>query len=178
MSSVQIGDKWLLGRHVVYCEDTSSDKFINLLPSEMALAIVTPFEHWKHDYAIHKAKIVIVIVEQGRIYNFFTHQQMPFKFELLIDNLYIAVYSLHCIHRPKEATEIEGLEGIISFLIHQYTTWGSYVFAPFLGNGEILMTCEKMGRICVAGDQDPCAVARTLARWEKWTDKLAKKESN
>lgn len=176
MSSIKIGDKWLLGRHVMYCEDTSRDKFINLLPSEMALAIVTPFEHWKHNYSIHKAKIVIVIVEEGGIYNFFTHQHMPFKFELLVDNLYIAVYSFHNISPPKKVTEIEGIEGIIAFLIHQYTTWGDCVFAPFLGNGEILMTCEKMGRICIAGDRNPSAVARTLARWESWTNKRAHKE--
>ena len=117
-------------------------------------------------------------MEEGGIYNFFTHQQMPFKFELLPDSLYIAVYSHHSIHRPTEMTEIEGIEGIIAFLIHQYTTWGDCVLAPFLGNGEILMTCEKMGRICIAGDRHPSAVARTLARWENWTNAQAQKESD
>ncbi|MBE9045176.1 site-specific DNA-methyltransferase [Pleurocapsales cyanobacterium LEGE 10410] len=176
MPSVKIGDKWLLGRHIVYCADTSSNKFINHLPSEAALAIVTPAVGWNHNYSIDKAHIVVVILEEDQIYNFCHHQQMPFQFELLIHNLYIAVFSRRSIHKPVKPSEIEGIEGVVSFLVNQYTHWGGIVLAPFLRNGEILMTCERMGRVCVSGDKNPQAVKRTLTRWQSWTNKQAQKE--
>ena len=178
MPSVQLGDKWLLERHLIYCEDTSSDKFINPIPSKAALAIVTPTLNWKHDYLIDKANIVIVIVEEDRIYNFCTCQQMPFQFELLINNLYIAVFSTQFIHKLNRPTEIDGIEGVVSYLIDRYTTRGDLVLAPFVKHGEVLIVSERMGRICIAGDKEPNLVSRAIARWQNLTNKQAKKELN
>ncbi|MDJ0595131.1 MAG: hypothetical protein QNJ72_34985 [Pleurocapsa sp. MO_226.B13] len=176
MPSVQIGDKWLLERHIVYCEDTSCDKFVGFVPSEVALAIVTPSLGWNHNYSIDKARVVVVIVEENGIYNFCTRQRMPFKFEFLIDNFYIAVFSSQSIDKPIKPSEIEGIEGIVSFFINHYTSRGNFVLAPFIRHGEILITCERMGRICLAGDNEPHLISRAIARWEQWTNKQAKKE--
>ncbi len=179
MPKVQIDDKWLLDRHIVYCGDTSSNKFINSLPSDAALAIVTPSSNWNHDYSINKARIVAVVLEEDQIYNFcihfYIHQQMPFRFELLLGKLYVAVFSHEFISRPRKPTDIEGMEGIVAYLVAQYTKWGNSVLAPFLGHGEILIICERMGRICVAGDRNPQVVSRALVRWQNWTKKQAQK---
>ncbi len=176
MPRVQIGDKWLLDRHIVYCGDICSNKFIDFLPSQTALAIVTLCLNWNHDYLIDKARIVAVVLEEGQIYNFCHRQQMPFRFELLLGRLYVAVFSHEVISEPRKPIEIEGIEGIVAYLVNQYTRWGNSVFAPNLGNGEILINCEKTGRICVAGDRNPQTVSRALIRWQNWTNKQAQKE--
>ncbi|MDJ0897256.1 MAG: hypothetical protein QNJ55_00480 [Xenococcus sp. MO_188.B8] len=174
MPNVQIGDKWLLDRHIVFCGDTSSNKFINFLSSDAALAIVIPSSNWNHDYSTNKARIVAVVLEEDQIYNFCLHfcihQKIPFRFQFLLGKLYVAVFSHQLISRPRKP-EIEGIEGIVAYLVNQYTDWGNSVIAPFLGHGEILITCERMGRICVAGDSNPQIVSRALVRWQNWTQK-------
>jgi ParB family chromosome partitioning protein len=70
---------------------------------------------------------------------------------------------------------IEGVEGIVTYLISLYTKPSNFVIAPFLGQGEVLITCEKMGRICFAGEENPQLVERAIARWQKWTGKPAEK---
>jgi len=183
MPNVQIGDKWLLDKHIVYCGDTFGNKFIDFLPSDAALAIVIPSSNWNHNYSIDQARIVAVVLEEDQIYNFCihfcSHQQMPFRFQLLIGKLYVAVFSHQFISKPRKPTEIEGIEGIVSYLVNQYTnrSLGLFVLAPNLGNGEILITCQKMGRICFAGDNNPETVARAIARWQNWTGKNAVRES-
>ncbi|MBE9171473.1 ParB N-terminal domain-containing protein [Pleurocapsales cyanobacterium LEGE 06147] len=176
---VRIGDEWLLDRHMVYCGDTSSSNFINLLPSEAALAIAIPSSNWHHDYLIDKARVVAVVMREGQIHEFCTCQQMPFRFELLLGELYVAVFSHQSISKPRKPIEIEGIEGIVTYLVNQYTNrnLGFFVFAPTLGNGEILITCERMGRICFSGDNNPQTVSRAIARWQNWTLKQAVKEN-
>ena len=174
MPNVQIGDKWLLDRHIVFCGDTSSNKFINFLSSDAALAIVIPSSNWNHDYSTNKARIVAVVLEEDQIYNFCLHfcihQKIPFRFQFLLGKLYVAVFSHQLISSPRKP-EIEGIEGIVAYLVNQYTDWGNSVIAPFIGHGEILITCERMGRICVAGDSNPQIVSRALVRWQNWTKK-------
>ena len=178
MPRVQIGDKWILHRHLIYCGDTSSNKFINLLPSEAALAIVIPSLEWDHDYLIDKARIVVVIAEEGQIYNFCHRQQMTFQYEFLKGNWYIAVLSHQSVPKPRKQTEIDGIEGIVSFLIDLYSGWNDTILVPFIGNGEVIIACERMGRICVAGDNNPHKIHRSIVRWENWTNKNAIKEPN
>lgn len=175
MPRVQIGDTWLLDGHRVYCEDTSSDRFINFLPSEAALAIVTLASSWNHDYLIDKARVVAVVLEEGQIYEFCNRQQMPFRFELLLGKLYVAVFSARPLAKPRKPTEINGIEGIVAFLVDRYTDRGNFVLAPFIGNGEILIICERMGRLSYAGDRNPQSVSRALARWQNWTNRQARK---
>jgi ParB family chromosome partitioning protein len=171
--SAQLGDEWSLERHWVYCGDTSSNEFIKRLPSNAALTIAIPSPIWNHDYLIDEAQVVAVLQEEGYIHPFFTSHQMPFKFELLMDELYVALFSRRSIPKPQKPIQIEGVEGIVAYLVSLYTNPGNYVIAPFVGHGEVLITCERMGRICFAGDNNPEQVSRAIARWQNWTGKKA-----
>ncbi|BAZ11695.1 hypothetical protein NIES4071_35210 [Calothrix sp. NIES-4071] len=173
---VNAGDEWLLERHLLYCGDTASDRFVNFLPSNAALAIATVSSAWNHDYLVNEAHVVAVIACEGQIHKFCTTQRMPFRFEWVLDNLYIAVYSHQSLLKPQKPA-IEGIEGIVSYLMSLYTKPDSFVLAPFLGHAEVLIACERMGRICFAGDSNPENIERAIDRWQKWTGEEAKKEN-
>lgn len=178
--TVRGSDEWLLGRHLVYCGDTSKPSFIELVPSEVNLAIATSIEDWDHDYLVDKARIAAVVLEEDRIFNFCAHQRMPFQFELLLGKLYVAIFSHQSIPKPHRQVDLEGVEGIVSYLLNLYTNrnLGLFVLAPNLGNGEILIACERMGRICFAGDRNPKTVKRAISRWQNWTNKRAVRENH
>ncbi|BAZ68892.1 MAG: ParB N-terminal domain-containing protein [Pelatocladus maniniholoensis HA4357-MV3] len=171
---VKFGDELVLGRHLVYCGDTSSKDFRQLLPSNAALAIATLSPTWNHDYLVDEARIVAVLRSQDQIYEFCSQTRMPYQYELIISNLYIGIFSHQSIPKPQTPIHIEGIEGIINYLINFYTSHqDQFVIAPFMGNGEILSASEKMGRICFIGDHNPELVSREIIRWEKWTGKKA-----
>ncbi len=174
-SRIQVGDEWILDRHFIYCGDTSSDEFRTRLPSDAALAIATLSSTWNHDYLANEARVVAVLRSEGQIHEFCKRQQMPFRFELLLGDIYVAIFSHQLICKPQKPMGIEGVEGIVTYLISLYTKPSNFVIAPFLGQGEVLITCEKMGRICFAGEENPQLVERAIARWQKWTGKPAEK---
>ncbi|QLE59069.1 ParB N-terminal domain-containing protein [Nostoc sp. TCL26-01] len=174
---VQTGDEWIAGRHLIYCGETSQTEFQSLLPSDAALAIATLSPNWQHNYLVDEAKVVAVIRSEGNIYEFYQRNQMPFQYELLLDNLYIGIFSHQIISKPQTQINIEGIEGIVNYLLNLYTSPNHFVIAPFMGHGEILITCERMGRICFTGDSNPELVSRGIGRWQKWTGKLAVKTS-
>lgn len=165
------GQQWLLGRHFVYCGDTASDEFIHCLPSHAAIAIATPADIWKHDYLIDEARVVAVLRTEGQIHQFCTQQQMPFRFEFFIGGLYVALFSSQMLPEPQKPVDIDGVEAVVAFLIAAYSQEGNFVIAPFIGHGEVLISCERMGRICFAGDQDLQQVHGAIARWQQWTGK-------
>ncbi|MEA5580677.1 ParB N-terminal domain-containing protein [Nodularia harveyana UHCC-0300] len=169
---VRVGEEWMLGRHLVYCDHTASSEFRNLLPSDAALAIATLSEKWEHNYLIDEARVVAVIRSQGHIYDFYRHSQMPFQYELILGNLYVGIFSHQSISQPQTPINIDGVEGIVNYLINLYTHPNNFVIAPFMGNGEILIACERMGRICFIGDENPQFVNRGIMRWQQWTGKL------
>ena len=175
LPSIQVGDEYSLERHVVYCGDTSSNKFTDPLPSHAALAITTPAPSWNHDYLIDEARVVAVLRTEGYIHEFLRRQQMPFRFELLIGELYVAIFSHQSIREPHKPITISGVEGIVAYLVNLYTNPGNFVIAPFVGHGEVLITCERMGRICFAGDENPELISSAIARWQKWTGKQPEK---
>ncbi|MGJ5675961.1 MAG: ParB N-terminal domain-containing protein [Nostochopsis sp.] len=171
---VKVGDELVLGRHLVYCGDTSNKGFRQLLPSNAALAIATLSPTWNHDYLVNEARIVAVVRSQDQIYEFCSQTRMPYQYELIISNLYIGIFSHQPISKPQTPIHIEGIEGIINYLINLYTSHqDQFVIAPFMGNGEILNACERMGRICFIGDHNPELVSREIIRWEKWTGRKA-----
>ena len=172
---VQAGDRWFLEPHLIYCGDTSHYGFINSLPSNTALAIATPSSTWDHDYLIDAARVVAVLRLEGYVHELCRYHQMSFKFELLISNIYAGIFSRQSIPKPQRPIEVEGLEGIVSYLINLYTSWGNSVILPFLGAGEVLIACERLGRICFGGDEDPQLVSRAIARWQNLTGKRAYK---
>ena len=173
--TVQTGDEWMLARHLVYCGNTSSDKFISCLPGNAALAIANCVSSWQFDYLIDEARVVAVLCGEGSIHELCSQHQMPFRFELIAGNIFIACFSHQPISKPEKPVGISGVEAIVAYLISLYTNPNGFVIAPFLGQGEVLMACEKMGRSCFAGDEDPQLVTRAIARWQNWTGKPAEK---
>lgn len=173
--TVQINDEWMLARHLVYCGNTSSDKFISCLPGNAALAIASSFSSWEFDYLIDEARVVAVLCLEGYVHQLCSRHRMPFRFELILGNIYIAFFSHQPIVKPQKPVGINGVEAIVAYLISLYTSVNSFVVAPFLGQGEVLIACEKMGRVCFAGDEDPQLVARAISRWQNWTGKQAER---
>ncbi|MDZ8056055.1 MAG: ParB N-terminal domain-containing protein [Aulosira sp. ZfuVER01] len=174
-TKVKVGEEWILGRHLVYCGDTAQQEFMNLLPSDAALAIATVSATWNHNYLAGEARVVAVLRSQGQIYEFYKRNQMPFQYELVLGNIYVGIFSRHSLSQPQTAINVEGIEGIVNYLINLYTSPNNFVIAPFMGNGEVLITCERMGRICFIGDENEELVSRGIGRWEKWTGKRCQK---
>jgi len=173
--TIKIGEEWMLGRHLVYCGDTYTSQFRNLLPSDAALAIATISSTWQHNYLVDEARVVAVLRSEGQIYDFYKNNKMPFQYELLVNNLYVGIFSHHSIAKPQSPIQIEGIEGIVNYLINFYTSPNNFVIAPFMGQSEILIACERLGRICFIGDESPQLVSRGVMRWQQWTSKPAQK---
>lgn len=172
----KIGDKWTLGnRHLVYYGDTAQKDFIRLLPSNAALAIATFSDAWNHDYLVDEASVVAVLRSENNIYQFCSTTRMNFQYELLLGKIYVGIFSRKPISKPQIPVNLDNVEGIIQYLINMFTTQSNYVIAPFMGNGEILITCEKMRRVCFIGDKNLDSIRSGISRWEKWTDKQPEK---
>jgi ParB family chromosome partitioning protein len=179
LPQIKVGDELILGRHLVYCGDTSSKEFRQLLPSNAALAIACGSLTWNHDYLIDAAKVVAVMRREGNIYEFCSRVRMPFQYELIISNVYVGIFSHQPRSKPQMPINIEGVEETINYLINLYTSHqDNFVIAPSIGDGEILIICEKMRRTCFIGDENPESVSRGITRWEKWTGKQAQKTNS
>lgn len=171
---VKGSEEWMLERHLVYRGNTASQQFISLLPSDAALAIAIS-STWEHDYLASEARVVAVLRAEGHIYNFCTCHQMPFKYEFVLNNLYVGIFSYDSIPKPDNTINLKGIEGIISYLINLYTNPNSFVIAPFIGQGEILIACERLGRICFVGDENSELIHRAIRRWQNFTNRQARK---
>ncbi|NJM71105.1 MAG: ParB N-terminal domain-containing protein [Scytonema sp. RU_4_4] len=173
---VNVGDEWMLNQqHLVYCGDTASKQFMHLLPGNAALAIATLSPSWNHDYLVDEARIVAVVRSEGNIYNFCSRTRMPFQYELVLGNLYVGIFSRQSISKPQIPIHVEGVEGIVAYLLNMYTNPNNFVIAPFIGHSEILIACERMGRTCFIGGENPELVSRGIIRWQEWTGKQAEK---
>jgi ParB family chromosome partitioning protein len=174
---VQVGDTWLLERHLIYCSDSVSPVWRDNLPVKAALAIAPLYSPiWNHDYLADQAQIVAVICSEGTICSFCSHHDMPFRFELLIGEFYVALFSHQPLLRPETPTGLAGMEGIVTYLINLYTKPSHVVINPSLGDAEVLIACERTGRICFANDPQPSRVKRAITRWQGYTDKAAEKK--
>lgn len=170
---IKSGEHWVLDSHQVYCDNTDSEKFQNLLPQESSLAIATVSPDWNHDYLIDKARVIAVLRQEGYIQQFLQCSKMPFGYELVLGNIYVGIFSHQSISKPPMPINISGVEGIVNYLLHLYTSPQDNVIAPFIGHGEILVTCERMERNCFIGDKNLQLVNRSIRRWEERTGKKA-----
>ncbi len=168
---MELGKEWVLERHLVYCGDTAGKDFVHLLPSNAALAIATLSPTWNHDYLVSEARVVAVMRTQGEIYQFCRQNCMPFRYELVIGDIYVGIFSHEEIPKPQTPVNVNGVEAIVAYLLHLYTSPNNFVIAPFMGHGEILVACERMGRTCFIGDDNPEVVSRGVMRWQNLTGK-------
>jgi DNA modification methylase len=65
--------------------------------------------------------------------------------------------------------------GLLRQLILNSTKTGEIVYDPFLGSGSTLIACEHTGRRCIGIEMDKTHCNTIIARWEKLTNKKAKK---
>jgi ParB family chromosome partitioning protein len=175
-SQSKIGDKWTLGnRHLVYYGDTAQKDFIRLLPSNAALAIATVSDAWNHDYLVDEANVVAVLRSEDNLFQFCSTTRMNFGYELLLGKIYVGIFSRQPLSKPQIPVNLDNVEGIIQYLIDMFTNQNNYVIAPFMGNGEILMACEKMRRVCFIGDENLDLIRSGISRWGRWTEKQPEK---
>ncbi len=93
LADVLEGDVWQLGRHILYCGDTSKERFRALLP-HAALAFADPpygagvegfddsASYWEHDYLIRYADAVAVTPGIVSIFDFARKTAMPYQWSL------------------------------------------------------------------------------------------------
>ena len=120
---VQPGEWWQLGRHLLFCGDTSSREFIDRMPSVPFAFADPPYNagvagwdegfEWRHDWLIEKAQVVAVTPGISSIFDFARITKMPYKWSVAcwIDNgmtrgalgfgnwIYAAIFSEGSLHR-------------------------------------------------------------------------------
>lgn len=93
-----LGDVWILGDHVLYCGDTSTDEFRNLIRDRVegkaALAFADPpyganvegYDdskfYWDHDYLADAADVVVVTPGIVSIFELARRTAMPYRWSL------------------------------------------------------------------------------------------------
>jgi ParB family chromosome partitioning protein len=93
-----LGDVWILGDHILYCGDTSTDEFRNLIRARIdgiaALAFADPpyganvegYDdskfYWEHDYLAAAADIVVVTPGIVSIFELARRTAMPYRWSL------------------------------------------------------------------------------------------------
>lgn len=93
-----LGDVWILGNHVLYCGDTGTDKFRNLIRDRIggtaALAFADPPYganvegyndakfYWEHDYLTDAAEVVVVTPGIVSIFELARRTAMPYRWSL------------------------------------------------------------------------------------------------
>jgi len=88
------GEVWHLGTHTLYCGDTSSDAFRELLTEKAALAFADPpyganvegYDdskfYWQHDYLADMADVVVVTPGIVSIFELARRTAMPYRWSL------------------------------------------------------------------------------------------------
>jgi ParB family chromosome partitioning protein len=88
------GEVWQLGDHLLYCGDTSSDAFRDLLTEKAALAFADPpyganvdgYDdsefYWQHDFLSDKADVVVVTPGIVSIFELARRTAMPYRWSL------------------------------------------------------------------------------------------------
>lgn len=88
------GEVWQLGNHLLYCGDTSSDAFRELITEKAALAFADPpyganvegyddsAFYWQHDYLAEMADVVVVTPGIVSIFELARRTAMPYRWSL------------------------------------------------------------------------------------------------
>lgn len=62
---------------------------------------------------------------------------------------------------------------LISRILRLYTAGGDLVFEPYCGSGTTIISCETLGRVCLAAELNAAYVDLAVRRWQKFTTKAA-----
>jgi ParB-like chromosome segregation protein Spo0J len=126
--SVQVspGEWWQLGRHVLFCGDTSTEEFVSRMPKVPFAFADPPYNAgaadwdkdfaWRHDWLAEKADIAVVTPGTNSIFSFARTTQMPYKWSIAcwIDNgmtrgalgfsnwIYAALFAKGTVHRDAQ----------------------------------------------------------------------------
>jgi len=126
--SVQVspGEWWQLGRHVLFCGDTSTEEFVSRMPKVPFAFADPPYNAgaadwdkdfaWRHDWLAEKADIAVVTPGTNSIFSFARTTQMPYKWSIAcwIDNgmtrgalgfsnwIYAALFTKGTVHRDAQ----------------------------------------------------------------------------
>jgi hypothetical protein len=158
--------------------------------------------NWRHDYLLGYAKIVAVTPGIVSIFDFARITDMTYLWSVacIITNgmtrgavgfgnwIYTAIFSHGSIYRNAQdiisvsiktsetnETSHKGrkpAEFLIT-LFERFTEHGDTIIDPFLGSGQTLLVCEKIGRVCVGGEISPEFCAEIITRWESLTGEKA-----
>ena len=137
LRTVKLGDVWQLGRHLLYCGDTSKPPFEKLIKPAALCFADPPYGvgtdgyddskfYWQHDHLMDACDVMVVTPGIGNIFAFAQKTAMPYKWSLStwITNgigargaigfgnwIYAAVFSHGSVHRGAQDFNKITLEG-------------------------------------------------------------------
>lgn len=130
------GEVWRLGSHILYCGDTSSDAFRELLTDKAALAFADPpyganvegYDdskfYWQHDYLINSADIVVVTPGIVSIFELARCTAMPYRWSL-------AAWITNGMTR-----------GAVGF--------GNWMYAAVFSNGSVFRQTQDFSKVAIS----------------------------
>jgi ParB family chromosome partitioning protein len=135
-----LGDVWILGDHVLYCGDTSTDEFRNLITDRVgglaALAFADPpyganvdgYDdskfYWEHDYLAAAADIVVVTPGIVSIFQLARRTAMPYRWSL-------AAWITNGMTR-----------GAVGF--------GNWMYAAVFSSGSVFRQAQDFGKVTIS----------------------------
>lgn len=134
------GDVWLLGEHVLFCGDTSSERFRSLVtehvPNKAALAFADPpyganvegYDdskfYWEHDYLADASDVVVVTPGIVSIFELARRTSMPYRWSL-------AAWITNGMTR-----------GAVGF--------GNWMYAAVFSHGSVFRQAQDFGKVTIS----------------------------
>jgi ParB family chromosome partitioning protein len=130
------GDVWQLGVHLLYCGDTSSDAFRELLTEKATLAFADPpyganvegYDdskfYWQHDYLADNADVVVVTPGIVSIFELARRTTMPYRWSM-------AAWITNGMTR-----------GAVGF--------GNWMYAAVFSHGSVFRQAQDFGKVTIS----------------------------
>lgn len=160
--------------------------------------------YWSHDYLADATDVVAVTPGIGSLRDFLRITEMPYRWSVagFISNgmtrgavgygnwIYAAIFSYHSVYRQSQdavrfsistsessETRHKGRKPgeLMSYIVETFSEEGETVIDPFLGSGQTLLACERLGRKCVGAEIEPRFCAEIIHRWESLSGSKAQR---